>query len=108
MLSKKEYEALVHIDWPLMVLPLRVGEALVHIGWPLMVLLLKTLRNTQYDVKLGHPAYKILYVEQALLIVLRPHTCNDNCIQSSELLVNLCMYGVIVLPKVVDFYFDGI
>ena len=36
------------------------------------------------------------------------HTCDDNCIQSSELQVNLCKYGVIDLPKVVDFYFDWI
>ena len=32
-----------------------------------------------------------------------PHTRNGNCIQSSESQVNLCMYWVIVLPKVVDF-----
>ena len=51
-----------------------------------------------------------------------PHTCNDNCIviriaskfvcnnciQSLELKVNLCVYGIIVLPKVVDFDFDHI
>ena len=37
-----------------------------------------------------------------------PHTCKDNHIQSSESQVNLCMYEVIVLPKMVDLYFDRI
>ena len=36
------------------------------------------------------------------------HTRNDNLIQSSESQVNLCMYGIIVLPKVVDFSFDRV
>ena len=37
-----------------------------------------------------------------------PHAENDNRIKSSESHINLCMYGVIVLPKVADFYFDRI
>ena len=34
--------------------------------------------------------------------------CSDKRVQSLESQVNLCMYGVMVLPKVVDFYFDRI
>ena len=35
---------------------------------------------------------------------LKALICNDNRVQSSESQVNLCTYGVIVLPKVVDLY----
>ena len=35
-----------------------------------------------------------------------PHIRNDNRIQSLESQVNLCMHGVIVLPKAVNFYSD--
>ena len=40
--------------------------------------------------------------------VKSPHTHNDNGIRSSESKVNFCMCGVIVLPNVVNFYFDRI
>ena len=53
-----------------------------------------------------------ILISQSILccgnVVKSPHTCNDNHIQSLESQVNLCMYGVIVLPKVVDFCFDRI
>ena len=43
---------------------------------------------------------------QELLKIKGPHTHNDNRIQSLESQVNLCMHGIIFLPKMVDLSFN--